>query len=497
MADIFIGLDAGSSVCKAAAFDLEGNMLAVASERTPLTRSGQGRVEADPSAAWSAACQVFRTICSAVDGAGEIAGLGVSGAMVGAWIVDADGEPLRPGINWEDNRAQGLIDRMIADQPTLMSDIFKVSGSAMQQGCTLPVAAALLEQEPEVMAKAHAILSYKDWLRFKLTGRFAADASESAVAPGDARNQTRSLDMIRLFGLEPHLALFPEVLPSAAPAGIVTAEAARATGLPEGLPVVAGAGDVIANVIGAGGLRPGALTGLLGTTCMIGYSDTQPVFEPPDLGLLFSLPDRMWFRAMVNVAGTVNLDWAASLLFPELLNEPALYDALTDAAQSQPIGANRAVYLPYLSESGIIAPVADAHARASFSGLSPAHGREALIRAVFEGVAFSIADLCDLISPPPGTPMVLTGGGGRNPFWCAMIAELIGREVVVPDGTEFGAKGAALLAATALGRFSSVSEASLRAAGPGRSYSPTGRDAASWASARNAYRKARDQALGL
>jgi sugar (pentulose or hexulose) kinase len=346
------------------------------------------------------------------------------------------------------------------------------------------------------MARAAAVLGYKDWLRLRLTGRVATDESEAAVAPGDARAQARSAGLIRLFGLGESAHLFPEVLPSAAIAGRVTPEAAAATGLPPGLPVATGAGDVIANVIGAGGLSAGALTGLLGTTCMIGLCLDAPVFEPPDLGLLFSLPERHWFRAMVNVAGTLNLDWAAGLLFPHFAGRGDILARIEPLAAAQPVGAHGVVYLPYLSESGIIAPVADVSARAQFAGLSPAHGREAMIRAVYEGVAFSIADLCDLLAPPGAVPLVLTGGGARSAFWCRMIAEMTGREVRVPEGTEFGARGAALLAATALGRFPSVAAASASVAGGGTSCRPEGTEAAAWQEARDRYREARDRALG-
>jgi sugar (pentulose or hexulose) kinase len=252
---------------------------------------------------------------------------------------------------------------------------------------------------------------------------------------------------------------------------------------------------VIANVIGAGGLRAGAVTGLLGTTCMIGLCTEAPVFAPPDLGLLFSLPERHWFRAMTNVAGTLNLDWAAGLLFPHLAGKGDLLTRVGALAEAQPVGAQGVVYLPYLSESGIIAPVADARARAQFAGLMPSHGREAMIRAVYEGVAFSIADLCDLLAPPAGTPMVLTGGGARSAFWCRMIAEVTSREVVVPEGAEFGARGAALLAATALGHFGSVTEASASVAGGGTTYAPSGAHAAAWQVARGRFLDARDRAL--
>jgi sugar (pentulose or hexulose) kinase len=492
--DLLLGLDAGSSVCKAALFDGAGRLVAMAAEPTPLLRTG-GRVEADPVRAWAAAAAVLRRMAEAAQGRGRIVGLGLSGAMVGAWVIDAAGQTLRPGINWEDSRAGHLIDRLRAANPQVLSDIFARSGSALQQGCTLPVLAALLEEEPALMARAAAVLTYKDWLRLRLTGVMATDASEAAVSPGDARAQSRSPALIDLFGLTGQAHLLPPVLPSAAIAGHVTAAAAAETGLPEGLPVVAGAGDVIANVIGAGGLQPGAIIGLLGTTCMIGLCRREPVFTPPDLGLLFSLPEGHWFRAMVNVAGTLNLDWAVSLLCPDLAGRADLWDRVTEMAARVPVGARGVTYLPYLSESGIIAPVADPSARAGFGGLTPAVGRDEMIRAVYEGVALSIADLCDLLAPPEGGPIVLTGGGGRSALWCQMIAEATGRTVIVPAGEEFGARGAALLAATALGMFGSVAEASRAMAGEGQSYRPTGEEADAWAAARAAYHRARDRAL--
>lgn len=325
--ELYLGIDAGSSVCKAALFDQDGRLVAVAAEPTPLIRSN-ARVEADPELAWAAAVSVLRQMVAAAASEGQIVAMGLAGAMVGAWVVDAKGQTLRAGINWEDSRANGLIDAMKQQNPKVLDDIFALSGSALQQGCTLPVTAALLHEEPEVMARAHAVLGYKDWLRLRLTGEVATDVSEAAVAPGDARAQGRSAALMDLFGLAAHRSLFPPVLASAAWAGRVTAAVAAETGLPQGLPVVAGAGDVIANVIGAGGLQPGAMTGLLGTTCMIGICRTEPVFQPAGLGLLFSLPEQHWFRAMVNVAGTLNLDWVTALLCPDLQTTPTAGTAL-------------------------------------------------------------------------------------------------------------------------------------------------------------------------
>ena len=157
--ELFLGVDAGSSVCKAALFDREGRLVSVAAEPTPLMRFN-ARVEADPDMAWAAAVSVLRQMVTAAVGEGQIVAMGLAGAMVGAWVVDAKGQTLRAGINWEDSRANGLIDEMKRQNPAVLDNIFACSGSALQQGCTLPVMAALLREEPDLMARAHAVLGY-------------------------------------------------------------------------------------------------------------------------------------------------------------------------------------------------------------------------------------------------------------------------------------------------------------------------------------------------
>lgn len=493
-----LGLDAGSTVVKAACFHTDGRLVSMASQRTPLLRSGAGRVEADPELCWQATCAVLR---EAVARSGlapdQIIGLGITAAMVGLWLLDENGAPLRPGINWEDSRSQPMLDRMIAAQPGLMSDIFAVSGSVMQQGCTLPLLATLAQEEPAIVARASAAVSYKDFLRARLTGVIAIDRTEAAVAPGDAAAQSGSDKIRRLFGLD-HLAhLFPSPSDSTDHAGQLTSEAAAVTGLPVGLPVAVGAGDVPATVIGAGGLLAGSATAVLGTTCMVGRVSDGPVFTPVDVGLLFSLPGQMWYRAMVNVAGTLNLDWAMQLLAPDLVAAPDGFDRLNAEVAAVPVGARGVTYLPYLSESGIIAPVADPAARAQFVGLAPGHGRADLLRAVFEGVAFAIADLTDALALAPDAQVTLTGGGSNSHLWCDMIAQVLGRRIAVPEGSEFGARGAAMLAAVMGGAHPDIATASLGLRQLGaRVHTPTPGQNAAWQEARGRFAAHRKALLG-
>ncbi len=489
-----IGIDAGSSLVKAVCFDPEGRELAVASRRTPLARPRPGWVEADPEACWTATRDVLReAVAGSERGPGDFGAIGITGAMVGAWLLDGALSPLRPGINWEDSRSQPLLERMIARQPDLRSTIFASSGSVLQQGCTLPLLAWLREEEPEILARAAHVVSYKDFLRARLTGTVAIDRSEAAVAPGDARAQGPSAAMRDLFGLGDLAPLFPATRGSTEIAGGLLPDIAAQIGLPPGLPVAVGAGDVVASVLGAGGLAPGMATAVLGTTCMLGRVSDAPVFDPPDLGLLFSMPDRHWFRAMVNVAGTLNLDWAMALLAPDLARAPDGFQRLDRMVAAVPVGANGVTYLPYLSESGIIAPVASARARAQFCGLHGGHGRAELLRAVQEGVALAIADLADALGLAPDATVTLTGGGSNSAGWCGMIANALGREVRVPEGSEFGARGAAMLAGVAIGHYPDARTASRILQSPGgRRHAPTGED---WGPVRARYRAYRDRLL--
>ncbi len=496
MRDLFLGIDAGSSVLKAAVFDVDGNQVSLARQRTPLSRPHPGWVETEPSACLDALFDVIAKAAEKTGDPGAVRAIGISGAMVGAWLVDARGVAVRPGINWEDSRSQPLIDGLIDERPFFLSDVFSISGSALQQGCTLPVLAWLNRHEPETLDRTAHVLTYKDFLRMHLTGVAAADRSESAVLPGSARNQARSPELFEMFGIGSLTDRFPEILDPQDVAGHLTNDVASRTGLQAGLPVVAGAGDVIANVIGAGGLAAGAATGILGTTCMVGVCYDEPVFTPPDLGLLFSLPERHWYRSMVNVAGTLNLDWALRTFAPNITEEADPFGQVTEAVRNVPAGANGVTYLPYLSESGIIAPVADAHARAQFCGLHAGHDQADLLRAVYEGVAFAIADLIELLSLPTGSPLVLTGGGSRSPVWCQMIADISGCPIGILEGSEFGAKGAALLAATALGHHDSVGAASQRAKTVRQTFEPSSNAGTTWASARARYLDYRDRLIG-
>ncbi|MCO5071044.1 MAG: carbohydrate kinase [Rhizobiaceae bacterium] len=456
-----LGVDAGSTLTKAALFDFAGQEISRAAVAVPLDRPRMGWVECDPVRAWEAAKSSIRKVVEQADiSPSDIAAIGISAAMVGAWLVDAEGKALRAGINWEDSRTQEMLDARLQADPDFYRRIFRVDGCVMQQGCTLPLAAWLRDHEPELFTDAAHIFSYKDFLRMKLTGVAAADRTEAAVAPGDARGSGRSEEMFDLFDLTRFREKFPDAHDSDALAGHLTKTAAEELGLPEGTPVAVGAGDVPSTIVGASALEAGTALVVLGTTCIAGVVSDEPVFSPPDLGLLFTLPGKAWFRSMVNVAGTLNLDWAIANILGETERNAELFGRLDAMIAEVPIGCDGVVYLPYLSDSGIIAPVFDQRARAGFFGLTPRHERKHMMRAVYEGVILAVRDLLQHLPDVEGE-ILLTGGGANSLIWTQMLADATGKPVAIPAGSEFGARGAALLAATAVGVFSSIREASL------------------------------------
>lgn len=454
-----IGLDIGTSVTKAALFDRSGLEIGVASKRTRTLSPSPGLFEMEAEELWRAVVDVSNAVVEKCGvNPADIEGLAITAVMIGSWMIDAEGHVLRPGILWNDGRAQELIDRLRATNPGLMAQLFDSSGQVMQLGCTLPLLAWLVENEPEIVARSVNILTAKDYVRMRLTGKIATDETDAAIGPGTAHGRCFNPALLELFGIEAMARLLPEVLPSEALAGHLTGDAAASLGLPAGLPIAIGAGDLPACVIGSGSAEEGLACTVLGTTCLNGVLSATPVFTPRDMGILFTIPGGLWLKTMVNVAGTTNMDWCLEALCPDLKLLPDPYAALNQLAASGMPGTNGLSYIPYLSQNGIIAPRLEPGARAAFSGIDPSHGRHDLVRAVFEGVAYSIRECYESIGRPVDA-IRLVGGGARSAFWSQMIADVTGLPVEIPVGTEFGAKGAALLAATAIGWFGSVGEA--------------------------------------
>lgn len=493
---MFLGLDIGTSIIKAALFDAMGRECAAAAERTRLLPAPVGWSELDGEAAWRAAAKVIRALFAQSDHRPQqVRGVGVTGVMVGAWLIDGRGCLVRPPILWNDGRAHALIERRLRDEPALYSKVFAHSGSIMQSGCTLPILAWLKENEPDAIARARHVLWAKDFVRYRLTGELATDESEAAMAPGSACARGFDPDQARLLGIEDLTSCLPPVARAETIAGLITAQASELTGLPVGTPVAVGTGDTSACVIGAGCHAPGQATTILGTTCLNGVLFDRAVFEPRDLGLLYVVPGQRWMKTMMNVAGTTVLDWCLTALCPDIAAGEDPYEQLAALAQASEAGSRGVVFVPYLSASGVIAPRIEPRARAGFQGLAPHHDRTDMVRAVYEGMAHAIRDGYEAIGGTDGV-IRLSGGGARSAFWCQMIADATGYTVEIPEGSQIGAKGAALCSAVAVGAFASIAEACAATSRVSRLYQPNPAHRGAYAAAFHGYKAASAATLG-
>jgi sugar (pentulose or hexulose) kinase len=454
-----LGVDVGTSVIKAALFDHDLNEIAVASSRTTLNSPQPGWIETDMTATWEAVVEAVRKLLadSPID-AGTIAAVGVTGNMVGAWLVDAEGDPVRDAILHIDNRTQPLMERWSDENPDFPNTVFSYSGSAMQPGCTLPLVRWLADHEPDTLAQANYIFCSKDWVISKLTGTYQIDPSEASVMPGDTRTRQYAEPLFDLMGIRGQRDLFPPIVPSEQVVGEVTTIAAERTGLRAGTPVVAGAGDVLATGIGVGAVQSGTAYAILGTAGINGLVIDSPISEPDGIGLTFCQPGGNWVRVMVNTLGTPNLDWCIEQFFSDIHGSSDLFTQLEKRATDSGPGARGLIYLPYLSTTGVFAPFVEPGARAQFFGLSQDHTRNDMLRAVYEGLAYSIRH-CYSAMPVEVSEIRLTGGGANSEFWSQMIADVTGRRVVIPEGREFGARGSAVLAGIGIGWFESVTAA--------------------------------------
>ncbi|MDW8298583.1 MAG: FGGY-family carbohydrate kinase [Anaerolineae bacterium] len=469
-----LGIDVGTSVIKAALFSADGQELVSCQQPMQLLQPQSGWMEADMQATWQTCCAVIRAVLESPEGQGrEVAAVGVTGNMIGAWLVDEHGEPVRNAILWCDSRTQPLWARLTAEQPDLAERIFAMDGCVVESGATLLVLRWLRDHEPQALERARWVFSSKDWIVYKLSGVPQIDSSEAAVLPGDTRIQHSPEILWEWFGILPQRALLPPVQPSERVIGQVQPAAAALTGLKVGTPVIAGAGDVPANSLGLGATEPGTAFMVLGTNLQVCRVFEQPMFEPRLVGLLFYQPHGRWFRALMNVAGTTNLDWAIKQFYADLSAlEPAeRFKQVEEQAASRPIGADGVLYLPYLSRAGVIAPFVAPKARAQFVGLHDGHTRADLVRAVYEGVAFAARDCYSALGELP-RQVIFAGGGARSTFWAQLMADCLGATVIVPHGREFGAKGAALLAGVGVGMYDDIRSACRCAFRPARMHTP-------------------------
>lgn len=450
----FLGLDIGTGGSRSVVIDETGHIFASATvEHEAFASPHICWAEQKPEDWWRASSDAIKQVLSSDDvDANEIAAISFSGQMHGSVFLDENGEVLRPALLWCDQRTE-LQCEEITEKIGQQRLIELVSNPAVT-GFTLPKLLWLRENEPEVWSKVRSVMLPKDYIRFRLTGEKAADmADASGTLMLNVRGREWSNEVLNELDID--RGLLPPLFESAEIVGRVSAAGAEATGLKAGTPVGAGAGDNAAGAIGMGIVAPGTVSVTIGTSGVVFVVTDKPTIDLKGRihSLCHAIPGR-WHMTGVTLAAGQSLKW-----FKENLSSGKSYDDLTVQAAEVPSGSDGAIWLPYLM--GERAPHLDPHARAAFVGLTANHGFGHMVRAVLEGVAFSLRDSLDIFREigAPIDRIRLGGGGARSPLWRQIQADVYGHAVETIEADEGAAFGAAILAGVGAGAWNSVDEA--------------------------------------
>jgi xylulokinase len=446
-------IDLGTSSVKVLAFDPHGAVLGRGAQHYPVDRPEPGFAEQEPDRWWDATCHAAGQAIAACPGV-SVEGIGLSGQMHGTVLAGPDGRPLRPAIIWEDTRSgaqateiEGRIGR---------GSFIETTGSAAASGFQAASALWVQQHQPDVWDRTRHVLLPKDYLRLRLSGHYLTEPSDaSSTVLFDVR--TRQWSSAVLSALNINRSMLPQVVASDSAASTLAINAAESLGLPAGIPIAGGAGDASAAALASGVAEPGTLLLTISSGSQAIISTDTVVPDPA--GRVHSWCHCLgpetgagWYIMAATMASGLAMRW----LSESVLNLPdaGRHHQLEQWAMEIEPGADGLLFVPYLT--GERTPHMDPHARGMFLGLTAAHDRRHLVRAVMEGSIFALYQAFSVLTGLHGTPptrIVLAGGGARSAVWTQIVADVFDLPVYPNREPEGSAIGAALLAGAAIGWF--------------------------------------------
>jgi xylulokinase len=447
----FLGIDVGTGGTRALVIDPSGRILGSAtSEHVPFATPRPGWAEQDPADWWRATGEAVPGALAdaGIDSAG-IAAVGFSGQMHGSTLLDDTDRVVRPALLWCDQRTGAECDAITATVGA--ARLIELTLNPALTGFTLPKLLWVRRHEPESWARVRSVLLPKDYVRFRLTGDRATDVADaSGTLLFDVANRRWSAEVAGALGID--LTLLPRAFESPEVTGTVSAAGASATGLRAGTPVVAGGGDQAAGAVGMGIVEAGLVSATIGTSGVVFAATSKPALDPKGRVHTFchAVPG-MWHVMGVTQGAGLSLRWLRDMMGGGLT-----YDKLCEAAAGVPPGCDGARWTPYLM--GERTPHLDPHARAALAGLTASHTRGHLVRAVLEGVTFSLQDSFAIFAEMgvPVNGVRLGGGGAKSPLWRQVQADVYGHTAEIVEAEEGAAYGAAILAGVGAGAWPSV-----------------------------------------
>lgn len=472
MADpLFLGLDVGTSGVKAVLVDPAGNVAASSTVALTLQTPKPGWAEQDPDAWWTASVTAIREVCGKA-ATGNVAAVGVSGQMHSSVFLDRAGKVIRPALLWCDGRTTAEcreIEQRVGGEERLRD----LASNPALEGFTLPKVLWLRNHEPAAFERLATVFLAKDYIRYRLTGELATEPSDaSATLMFDTAKLRWSAEILADVGLTQ--SILPLVGGSSEVLGCVRADASRATGLAAGTPVVGGGADNACGAAGVGVVAPGEAVASWGTSGTLLAPLPAPKVDPGLRAHTFChVVPGVWYLMGVVLSAGGAFAWYRDQLARDVAGTPDAAMTLNDEAATIPRGAGGVTFLPYLQ--GERTPHRNANARGAFLGLSLAHTRAHLSRAVVEGICFALRDSLSILRSLGLLPneLLLTGGGAKSPFLRQLQADVFGLPVTTVNREEGPAYGAALLAAVGAGAFPDLATAACATLARQPALSPT------------------------
>lgn len=461
--EYLIGIDVGTSATKTVMFDKKGNMIASASREYPLYQPQNGWAEQNPED-WRDA--VLATVEEVVNKAGagkdEVKGVGISGQMHGLVMLDEAGEVIRPSIIWCDQRTGEEVEEMRRIMPR--ERWIEITANPPLTGWTAAKILWVRNREPENYERCKHILLPKDYIRYILTGVFATEVSDaSGMQLLDVPHRCWSDEVLEKLNIDK--CLLGKVYESCEVTGTVLPDIAERTGLSIDTKVVGGAGDNAAAAVGTGVVKDGTAFTTIGTSGVVFAHSSQITIDPRGrVHTCCAAVPGTWHVMGVTQAAGLSLKWFKDNFCEDYMEEADrqgvdVYDLINRDIAEIPAGSDKLIYLPYLM--GERTPHLDPDCRGVFFGLSAIHTKAHMLRAVMEGVSYSLSDCNDILKEMgiDVDSMMACGGGGKSPVWRQMLADLYDCSVNTVRQTEGPALGVAILAGVGCGIYGSVEAA--------------------------------------
>lgn len=457
-----IGVDIGTSATKTILMDEDGKIVSQALEEYPLYQPDNGWAEQNP-ADWKDA--VLKTLSAVISEAGisgsEVKGIGLSGQMHGLVMLDEFGDPIRNSIIWCDQRSSAQVDEMLEIFP--LEKWMEITANPPIAAWTAAKLLWVRKHEPELYKTCRHILLPKDYIRYVLTGVFATDVSDaSGMQLLDVKNRCWSEEILDKLTIAP--SMLGQIYESQEVTGTLLPEIAKECGLSESVVVVAGAADNAAAAVGTGVVGDKEAFTTIGTSAIV-YTHLDHFARIPEGGLhvcCCAVPGCFFTMGGPQAAG-LSLEWFKDNYCQDYIEEAktekkSVYDLINEKAGEIEPGSGRLIYMPYLM--GERTPHMNPKCRGAFVGLNIIHTKAHMLRAIMEGITYSLAD-CNNILKEQGnlvTSMKACGGGSKSPLWRQIMADLYNCDLFTLKQEEGPAYGAAILAGVGSGVFGSVKE---------------------------------------